>query len=264
MGNDIVKRTIANLDKNIGNYGFSNNYGLSSAQFNQMVQDGVINTNTLTQNNLGNQNNDVLVNPNYTVNKGIAERTKGTSTFMVTINAVRTGTGSGNGTDIIQLFGSEAYTNAATPYNVVGRNSQTVANVLYSNKNAVRFTYGGGGNTTAYNVSLGTAGEYPFILNSLSGKNRKRVVGIQIEISDAAQISQLSNGIQTFELDEFGKSTINDLTTPRDLYQQVDTGIFIPHDFFISGREGIQMNVNNVDAFQVKMYFYVLPAAPLK
>jgi hypothetical protein len=86
-----------------------------------------------------------------------------------------------------------------------------------------------------------------------------KVNGIQSEISDVLQQSQLSSEISTFYFDEFGKAQTDDLTTPKDLYQQQSNGIFMPHEFEISGKRGLLTNVLDVNNFVVKYYFYATP-----
>lgn len=228
--NGNVRQAIETIDS----FGFSNNYGL--------VPGGPSQT-------------------SYSVNPAIQNRTQGASTFQITISAARTGTGSGNTYDPIYLFGGDAYTNASVGYNAVSPAAKVTSAGTANGKNTIRFRYdavaGEAANSTLYTVTLSTSGEYPFILSSLSGNNKMTVVGMQMRISDASETEQLTNPMATFFLDEFGKATSNDLTTPQDLYQQQTDGIFLPHTFEISGRRGLITNVQNVDGFSVSYYFWV-------
>lgn len=228
-----VNELISRLDANAGGYGYSQDgFGL--------VPGG---------------------NPtNYSVNPAIAAKTAGKNTMQVTISAARTGGGSGSVSDPIFLFGSNAFTNASVGYTAVQNSNQITAVGTSGGKNVVTFKYLNGGDPakyTTYTVTLTTAGEYPYVLNSFSGGNKMRVYGMQIQISDAAQAAQLQAGLKTFYLDQFGKSTQDDLTTPTDLYQQATNGVFIPHEFEISGSRGLVANILNVDGFSVSYYMYV-------
>lgn len=243
-----LKRTIAMLDEgnsNYGyaqeNYGYDNEYGLDPRRRHLPAKRGKEAT-------------------NYSVNPAIAAKTQGTSTFQISVSCVKTGTGSGNTYNPIFLFGGEAFSNSSKGYLAVKNSGQVTALAVTNNKNVITFKYSTDvNNFSVYTVTLVTDGEYPFILNSLSGVNKMDIVGTQIEISDVAQSAQLKLGIQTFFLDEFGKSTTNDLTTPKDLYQQQNDGIFLPHKFEISGKRGIITNVLEVEGFSVTYYMYAIP-----
>lgn len=271
--NKSVQDVIAYLDGKANNYGFSQkNYGLadeianiSSAtpQRREAIVSEILAMSPDIQSALMPQivSNFLKGNqmPNYTISPSIANKTNGKSTFMVKVSVVRAGTGSGNTFDPIFLFGGQSFNNSATPYLQVSNSGQVVTFAKSNGKNCVIFTYGAGANTTAYTVTLATAGEYPFILNSLTGINKMQVSGIQTDISDVSRQSQLTANVATFEFDEFGKAETNDLTTPRDLYQQSDSGIFIPHQFEISGSKGFRADILNIDGFSVNFYFFATP-----
>lgn len=199
------------------------------------------------------------VNTQYSANPMIQAKTKGQSTFMIKITVAKTGTGSGNTENPVWLFGANAYNNCSRPYNVVANAGQAVTTEVVNGKNVIKFTYGSGGNTSTYTVSLGTTGEYPFVLNSQVGKKGLYCTGIQMEISDNTYASQLTNEINTFYVNEFGKAVTNDLTTPTDLYQYATNGVFLPHEFVISADNGIQLSVLEQNGFEVKLYFYANP-----
>jgi len=200
---------------------------------------------------------------NYSVNPVIASMTKGKSTFMVKIGVNKVGNGSGNTENPVFLFAANAFNNCARPYSSVLNVNQSVSLAYTNNKNVLVFRYAnatdGSTNYTDYTVTLGTKGDYPFLLNSQVGKAGLWNTGVQLEINDVDQIAQLTNEISSFFLNEFGKAEGNDLTTPTDLYQQQNNGIFIPHEFKISGDDGVYLNVLEVDNFEVKMYFYANP-----
>jgi hypothetical protein len=193
---------------------------------------------------------------NYSVNPAIQNKTYGTDTFRVSITVNKTGTGSGNTYNPVFLFGGNAFTNASKGYTAVQNAGQVTSLVFANGKNAINFRYAtDGANYTDYTVSLTTEGEYPFVINSLS--NRKYMVqGFQSQISDVSELSQLDLPMSSFYLNEFGKADTNDLTTPIDLYQQRDNGIFYPHQFPISGIEGLVTNILDVDNFVVNYYFF--------
>lgn len=231
-----LEEAINNLDL-VGNFGFSQNFGAAD-QLPAMRKSQAT---------------------NYTVNPAIKNATQGTSTLQISITVAKTGTGSGNSANPVYLFGGDALTNTSKGYTAVSVNNpvQTTSFGFTNNKNTLVFRYGTDTNNATYTVSLSTDGEYPFALNSLSGKKFYNVKGIQMDVANAAHVAQLSNAIKTFELNEFGKATTNDLTTPKDLYQQQTNGIFIPHVFPISGRKGIILNVNETDTMVLNLYTYV-------
>lgn len=257
-----LKRTIAMLDEGNSNYGYANNdYGYGN-DYGYDNEYGAFNPNRGGRRNLptAQMNQRGKGATNYSVNSAIAAKTQGTSTFQVQISCAKTGTGSGNTYNPIFLFGGEAFSNASKGYLAVRNANQVTALTVANNKNVITFKYSTDANNySVYTVTLVTDGEYPFIMNSLSGVNKMDVVGTQIEISDVAQTAQLKQSIQTFFLDEFGKSTTNDLTTPKDLYQQQNDGIFLPHKFEISGKRGIITNVLEIEAFSVTYYMYAIP-----
>lgn len=256
-----LRETIKMLDEGSSNYGYAqNDYGYDQ-DYGYDEEYGAFDPRRRGQ---GRRNNLPMrpgqAKTNYSVNPAIANKTQGTSTFQVQVSCVKTGTGSGNTYNPIFLFGGEAFSNASKGYLAVRNANQVTALTVANNKNVITFKYStDNDNYSVYTVTLITDGEYPFILNSLSGVNKMDVVGTQIEISDVAQTSQLKQSIQTFFLDEFGKSTTNDLTTPKDLYQQQDDGIFLPHKFEISGKRGIITNVLEVNGFSVTYYMYAIP-----
>lgn len=285
MKNNIVKRTIQDLDSNMSNfgfsqdefvaaYGFSQNYGLdamvASPNFSNPVKTAVVRATidptafstapAYVDKNVIIENSVAVTRPTYATqysgNPEIQKKTNGQSTFMVTIECNKTGTGGAETQYPIWLFGGDAFSNASTGYLAVQNSNQVTSLTTRNGKNVIKIAYGSGGNTTEYYISLGTSGEYPFILNSLTGNRKMTVNAIQMEISDTAEISQLTNEMKTFFLNEFGKADSNDLTTPTDLYQQQNNGIFIPHRFEISGRDGLQLSMNNSDGLITKMYFY--------
>lgn len=265
-----VKRIISSLDNKLSNFGYSSkekmSYGMIALPGGGEMLVQVDNLGNVSPvNNVG-PGMQVVENippnlTNYSINPKISHNTRNCSTFMVTISVARTGTGSGNTFDPVFLFGSDAYQGMDTPYASVERAGQVVTLDFVNGKNVVIFTYtASAGNSTAYTVSLGTKGEYPFILNSLAGNSgnaKMNVKGVQIEISDVDQSAQLTNEMSTFELDEYGAASTNDLTTPMDLYQNLTNGVYIPHEFELSGRKGLVLDVQNVNGFVVKYYFYV-------
>lgn len=272
-----VKKTIKQLDRLSANYGFSQEFGmiLSSSDISTATKETLINS--LNQANINNNtmnpiqftpDNQMVIAPKNPMasstsgNPMIQAKTFGKSTFMVNITVAKTGTGSGNTENPIWLFGANAFNNCSVPYSAVAVASprQAVTTAFVNGKNVIVFTYTASvGNYSTYTISLGTTGEYPFILNSQVGKKGLFVSGVQMEISDTAYISQLTNEINTFYLNEYGKAVTNDLTTPTDLYQQLTNGIFLPHEFKISGDDGMQINVLEVNGFVVKLYFYANP-----
>lgn len=261
-----VKDTIKYLDSLSNEYGFSQDYGLADPNGLQPhhieAMKGLIAKHHAGGHTHLGVKHDTPAGQHQTsfsANAEIAKRTQGKSTFMVTVNVKRTGTGSGNVFNPVFLFGGESFNNSATPYIQVESAGQVVTTKVSGGKNVIVFTYGSGGNTTAYEVSLATAGEYPFILNSLVGMNKMHVNGIQTQISDPTQVSQLTQEFTTFFFDEFGKASTDDLTTPPDLYQYQNNGIFLPHQFEISGKRGVVNNVLDIDGFQVKYYIYATP-----
>ncbi|MCX7928985.1 MAG: hypothetical protein N2558_04900 [Patescibacteria group bacterium] len=246
---DIVKQTIENLDAEASTYGYSaEEHGLTLRlpQIRKSIQP--------TQ----------PTATNYSSNPSIAAVGKGASTFMVKVSVKKIGTGSGNTSNPVFLFGPNAILGIGAGYgldNTVGYLSVMNANQktrfgVDNGKNVLKFIYGDDTNNHTYTVTLGTAGEYPFFLGTLT-KSQYNVVGIQIEISDENQVTQLTSSIQHFKLNAFGKSETNDLTTPRDLYQQQRGGVFIPHNFLIGPNMGIIADVLAIDNFEVKYYFFV-------
>lgn len=267
MADETVRRTIEMIDNGTSQYGYAQNYGYD----NYGVADG--NPKNLPVQSGGPQRHGSGNNMHgrqrpggsptgYSVNPAISAKTNGTSTFMITVSVAQTGGGSTNTFNPVFMFGGEAFSNSTNGYTAVKNASQITGLAFTNGKNVITFKYLNPADPTkfsVYTVSLATDGEYPFILNSLTGKNAMQVVGIQTEISDVTKTSQLKQGMQTFELDEFGKSTTNDLTTPKDLYQQQSDGIFLPHSFPISGKKGFLNNVLDIDGFSVTYYFYVNP-----
>jgi hypothetical protein len=202
-----------------------------------------------------------LSNTNYSINPSIQALTAGASTSQLTISCAVGGTGSGNSFNPVFLFGSDAFTNASKGYTSVQLTSpaQITATGFTNSKNVITFKYGGDTNFATYTVSQSTKGEYPFWLNSLTGNKTQRVRGMQISLSDAADVAQLANTLQTFELDQFGRAVTNDLTQPKDLYQQQTNGIWITSAFEISGRKGFLINVNENAGLQLDIFMYVDP-----
>jgi hypothetical protein len=197
------------------------------------------------------------------INPDIQRNTAGCSTLRITISNVITGTGSDEADNTIALFGGDAFTNASRGYNAVipDASKLTTALAVSGGKNVITFKYVSatdpGANYSTYTVTLGTAGEYPFVLSSFTGDRGATVKGLQMNISDASETTQLSAPMQTFFLNEFGKSSSNDLSTPPDLYQQADNGIWLPHEFPISGRHGFMLDVLDVTGFSVDLYLFV-------
>jgi hypothetical protein len=200
---------------------------------------------------------------NYTVNSAIQQLTAGCSTSQLTITVTKTGAGSGNTYNPVFLFGSDAFSNTSKGYTAVTVNSPVQATSLAftNNKNVVVFTYAAdpGVAQSVYKVSQTTDGEYPFWLNSLTGDKSNIVNAMQLTLGDAADEAQLQNTIQTFELNQFGKSISNDLTQPKDLYQQQTNGLWITNPFEISGRKGIKINVNETNNMVLNLFMYVKP-----
>lgn len=197
---------------------------------------------------------------NYSINPAIAAATAGASTFQLSITCTQATGGAVGAYFPIFLFGSSAYTNCNKGYTSVQNAGQVTGTSFTNGKNCITFTYADPANpthTSTYTVSLTTQGEYPLALNSLSGRNSYTVRGIQMYVSDVAQTAQLNLAQQTFTVNQFGTVLVNDLTTPPDLYQQSDKGVYIPHEFPISDREGFTTNVLNVANFTVSYYFYV-------
>jgi hypothetical protein len=245
--NQALQEVLNGLD----NYGFSANYGLAKTGFDRVMPA-----------NMPMPANMARPNPtNYSVNPVVSQTTVGTSSVQLSITVAKTLTGSGNSFNPVFLFGSDAITNSSRGYTVVKVNSpvQQTAFAFANNKNVVRFTYGDVTNFSTYTVSQSTDGEYPFFLNSLSGTKTMKVKGMQVSVANAADVAQLTNSIQTFEVDEFGKSMTNDLTVPIDLYQQQTNGRWYPAQFEISGRKGLQLNVNEVNALELNLFLYVDP-----
>jgi hypothetical protein len=246
---NIVKRTIKGMDDYAGNFGFSQNYGLAALTEDTSLP---VSVRQAAAAELGRPISTIL-----SANPAIDKRTYGKSTFMVKITCAVTGTGSGNTENPIFLFAGNAFNNCARPYNSVLANGQTVTTGYHNGKNVLLFRYTASvGNYAEYTVTLGTKGDYPFLLNSQSGKAGLWNTGIQIEINDATFDTQLSNEMVAFSLDEFGKAITNDLTTPKDLYQYSTKGVFIPHQFKISGDDGIYFDVLEEPTLETKLYFY--------
>lgn len=200
--------------------------------------------------------------PSNSISPEIRQKTVGCSTLRITTSVVVNGTGSGNSANPIFFFGGDAFTNASRGYNAVTANAQlTTALTVANGKNVITFKYANtdtpGTNYTTYTVTLGTAGEYPFVLSSYTGDKGAFVNGLQMNISDASETTQLSSPMQTFFLNEFGKASSNDLSTPPDLYQQADDGIWLPHEFPISGRQGFMVDILDVNAFRVDLYLFI-------
>jgi len=229
----------------IDSYGYSGNYGLA---------DGA----NLPANNPS-------INTNYTINPAIQRMTAGCSTAQLTITVAKTSTGSGNTFNPVFLFGSDAFSNAAQGYTAVQLASpiQYTSTGFTNSKNVIVFTYKDPSDPTAkystYTVSQSTDGEYPFWLNQLTGNKTNMVNAMQLTVADANDVAQLNNAIQTFELDQFGKATTNDLTQPKDLYQQQTNVIWYTNPFAISGRKGIKLNVNETNAMVLNLFMYVKP-----
>ena len=240
---DPVKETIMLLDQNAANFGFSNDQGYS--------QDfGLANRKKM----------EMMKNSptNYSVNPAIQNQTRGSSTFKVNVTVKQTAGGAVDTELPIFLFGGKAFTNAKSGYTAVSKNNQITSLGFVNGKNVLIFKYVDPADSTKfteYFVTLGTDGEYPYVLNSVADRPLM-VNGVQIEISDVSKQQQLTRSISKFFIDEFGKSSTNDLTTPKDLYQQASNGIFLPHKFKISGDDGIVTNVLNVDAFSVDYFFF--------
>lgn len=267
-----VNKIIKMLDSKAANFGFSQNnkFGLtndgqlvelSSGQIlNPAVDLGNAELMTMENVNMGRPVRNVQP-VNYTINKSIQTATAGADTFMITIDVNKVGNGSGNTKNPVWLFGGDAYKNTARPYATVLNAGQIASVSFVDTKNVIIFKYENAVNPetnySEYTISLGTSGEYPFILNSLSGENMLKVLAMQLEISDVNLLNQLTAGMNTFKLDEFGKATTNDLTTPKDLYQQQSNGLYIPHKYPISGKEGLQLQVLESDGLNVKYYFYI-------
>jgi hypothetical protein len=240
---------LQNILNGIDNFGFSEDFGMASPQDIARMQ-----AKGISQLPAG------LSKTNYTINPAIQQITQGKSTFQLTIKCDVTGTGSGNDFNPVFLFGGDAYTNTSRGYSAVQVTNpvQQTAAGFTNNKNVITFKYAATvDNYSTYTVSLSTDGEYPFILSSLSGKKSFMLEAFQMTLSDAADVAQLNNSIQTFELDEFGKSTSNDLTTPKDLYQQQTNGLWITNPVEVSGRKGIKLNVNETNNLQLNLFCYV-------
>lgn len=256
-----VKNTISYLDGISGNYGYSNqeNYGLKTVG--EIVE--------VANLNQGKPNVQVIQLPptnfgngatNYSINPAIQKMGDGKSTFQLSVKVAKTLTGSGNTKNPVFFFGSSAYNNTSSPYNAVVANANRSVEVGYVNgKNVIIFKYTDPADDTkfsTYTVSLDTKGEYPFILGALTGNARMDIAAIQMEVANPDHVAQLANGLSTFKLDKFGFASTNDLTTPKDLYQQATNGILIPHAFPCSGSEGAYLDVNEVDGLELKLYVY--------
>lgn len=233
---DKLQRMISDID----NYGYSagnENYGLAD-------------------------NSRPAVSTNYTTNPEIQKLTTGCSTAQLTITVAKTGTGSGNTYNPVFLFGGDAFTSASKGYTVVQVNTpvQTTATAYTNNKNVITFTYAtDGSNNTKYTVSQSTAGEYPFWLNQMTGGCKSTVAAMQLFVGDATHVSQLNNAIKTFSLDQYGKATSDDLTSPKDLYQYNTNGIWYTSPYDISSKKGLVLNVNETDAMVLNLFMYVRP-----
>ena len=250
---DIVKETIDNLDAQASEYGYSTEEhgltlrlpGIQKLQAVRPTQPSAVQT-------------------NYSANPSIAAIGKGSSTFMVQVSCQKIGKGGPNTQNTIFLFAPNAILGIGAGYgldNTIGylsvqNSGQKTRFGVANGKNVLTFIYGTDTDNHTYTVTLGTAGEYPFFLGTLQ-KAQYNVVGIQVEISDENQSTQLTSAIQYFKLNAFGKSETNDLTTPRDLYQQQRGGVFIPHQFTIGPNMGIMTDVLAIDGFVVKYYFFV-------
>ena len=228
--------------RDIENYGYSENYGLN---------DG------------GAQQSLPSIATNYTVNPAIQRQTAGCSTSQITITVAKTGTGSGNTKNPVFLFGGDAYSNASKGYTAVQINSpnQETANAYTNGKNVITFKYvaSAGVNESLYTVSQSTAGEYPFWLNQLTGDKTNIVMATQLTLDNAADVAQLNNTVKQFTLDQFGKADTNDLTQPKDLYQQQTNGLWWTNPFEISGKKGIIIQVNETNAMVLNLFMYVKP-----
>lgn len=254
---DVVKQTIESLDAQASEYGYSaEEHGLILPRLN--ISRGIVRP-TVAQ-----QQPVQSIQTNYSANPSIAAVGRGASTFMVEISVKKNGTGGGSSKNSVFLFGPNAILGIGAGFgfdNTIGYLSvmnagQKTRFAVQNNKNVLQFIYGDDTNNYTYTVTLGTAGEYPFFLGTLT-KSQFNVIGVQIEISDENQTQQLTSAIQHFKLNAFGKSETNDLTTPRDLYQQQRGGVFIPHNFVIGPNMGIITDVLAIDGFVVKYYFFI-------
>lgn len=202
---------------------------------------------------------------NYTINPAIQRLTQDCSTAQLTITVAKASTGSTNTYNPVFLFGSDAYTNTSQGYTAVqvASPAQYTAAGFSNSKNTIVFTYKDPSDPTVkystYTVSQSTDGEYPFWLNQLTGDKSNVINAMQITVADAAHVAQLNNAIQTFELNQFGKSTSNDLTQPKDLYQQQTNGIWYTNPFEVSGKKGIKLNVNETNGMVLNLFMYVKP-----
>lgn len=238
-----LNELIEKIDREGGmsNYGYSgNNYGLASAP---------------------------AVSPtNNTANAALQALTVGCSTVQLTVTVAKASTGSTNTVNPVFLFGGDAYSNTAQGYTAVAVASpvQYTSNAFTNSKNTVVFTYKDPADPTVkystYTVSQSTAGEYPFWLNSMQGKKGNMVKAMQLTVADSAHISQLNNAVSTFRLDQYGKSTTNDLTQPKDLYQFNDNGIWYTNPFPITGRDGLKLLVNETNGMVLNLFMYVDPS----
>ncbi|RME14241.1 MAG: hypothetical protein D6799_07285 [Bacteroidetes bacterium] len=259
---EVVKRTIENLDASASEYGYSaDEYGYSAENYSE-EEHGL----TISRlKSLGRKiSTPRAAQTNYSINPRVAAVGSGASTFKVDVLVKKMGIGSRNSSNPVFLFGPNAILGigaGAGLDNTVGYLSvknagQRTRFGVVNGKNVLTIFYGDDINNHTYIITLGTEGEYPFFLGTLT-KSSFKVKGVQIEISDSTQTAQLSQALVHFELNAFGKSQTNDLTTPRDLYQQQPGGVFIPHQFEIGPNKGLITNVLAIDGFTVSYYFYI-------
>lgn len=259
---DKLRNIIAGIDS----FGYSENYGMTEfspsgqGAANRLGGLGGLIINA-PQKQIPAMNNSIATN--YTVNSAIQNLTAGCSTSQLTITVDKVGTGSGNTYNPVFLFGQDAFSNTSRGYTAVQVTAPVQATSLSftNNKNVVVFSYVALADTnyTTYTVSQSTDGEYPFWLNSLTGDKSNIINAMQLTLADAADEAQLQNTIQTFALDQFGKSTTNDLTQPKDLYQQQTNGLWITNPFEVSGKKGVKINVNETDGMILNLFMYVKP-----
>lgn len=257
---DIIK----NLDVEAGKFGFSENGFDAENGFDENfgltpMEKKMVMANRRASNNLpvaGKNNVMISANP------AIQNRTNGQSTFQVNVKVKKTNRGAPDSDYPVFLFGGKAFTNAFKSYTAVDNQGQSGSIAFLNGKNVIVLKYIDpieNTNFTEFIISLSTAGEYPYVLNSLADR-ALMVKGVQLQVVDPANVAQLDLGISKFSIDEFGKSTTNDLTTPTDLYQLSTKGVFIPHQFKISGDEGIINRVLNIDRHEVNYFFYATKA----